>query len=128
MAQNVQDTESYCSVLSTVPSYENVHRVQAAPWSYPEDLVSEMVGSADNGVSDNQRLVDLAQEPPEYEENEEYLARVKQDLGIEVSQDQGILLLFGVGRARGERGISWAGSNRTWGIEVSWDQGILLLF
>ena len=72
-----------------MPSYESVHRVQPAPWSYPEDLVSEVVGSADDSVSDNQRLVDLSQDPPEYEENEAYLAKVKLDLGIEVSRGQG---------------------------------------
>ena len=72
-----------------VPSFESVHRVYPAPWSYPDDLVSEVIGSADDGVSDNQRLVDLAQEPPEYEENEEYLAKVKLDLGIEVSRGHG---------------------------------------
>ncbi|KAL8614814.1 hypothetical protein ACOMHN_055840 [Nucella lapillus] len=72
-----------------VPTYESVHRVQAAAWSYPEDLVSEVVvvGEGDGeGVSDNQRLADLGQDPPDYQENEQYLSRVKQDLGIQASQ------------------------------------------
>ncbi|KAK7489874.1 hypothetical protein BaRGS_00018896, partial [Batillaria attramentaria] len=69
-----------------VPSYESVHRVQAAPWSYPEDLVSEVVVTSDADVSDNERRVDLSQDPPEYTENQEYLAKIKQDLGIESGQ------------------------------------------
>ncbi|KAK7097654.1 hypothetical protein V1264_004600 [Littorina saxatilis] len=69
-----------------VPSYEDMHKVHATPWSYPEDLVSETVGSSDNGVSDNQRLVDLATDPPEYEQDEQYLAQVKEDLGIQMDE------------------------------------------
>lgn len=65
-----------------VPSYDSVHKVQAEPWSYPEDLVSELVGTSGTKVSENERLVDLAHEPPEYVANEEYLSRIKEDLGI----------------------------------------------
>ncbi|XP_076446709.1 uncharacterized protein LOC143284028 isoform X2 [Babylonia areolata] len=70
-----------------VPTYESVHRVQTAAWSYPEDLVSQVVvGEEDGVVTDNQHLVDLSQDPPEYVDSEQYLSRVKQDLGIQTSQ------------------------------------------
>lgn len=72
----------------SVPTFESVHRVLPAPWSYPEDLVSEVVMTSGSGVSDNQKVVDLSHDPPEYVENQEYLARIKQDLGNEVRGSQ----------------------------------------
>ncbi|XP_025087931.1 uncharacterized protein LOC112560341 isoform X3 [Pomacea canaliculata] len=78
MGKNTSDPE--------VPSYDSVHKVQAEPWSYPEDLVSELVGTSGTKVSENERLVDLAHEPPEYVANEEYLSRIKEDLGIATSE------------------------------------------
>ena len=87
-------TVPWCPCLCAVPSYESVHRVQATPWSYPEDLVSEVVGLAEDGVSDNERLVDLSLDPPDYQEDAEYLASVKLDLGIQVSRPAVIFFFF----------------------------------
>ena len=56
-----------------------------APWSYPEDLVSLVIDDGGNqGIPDNERIVDLTRGPPPYEGNKEYISRLKEDLGIKV--------------------------------------------
>ena len=58
-----------------------------APWSYPEDLVSMVIGeeNGNHGIPDNERIVDLTRGPPAYEGNKEYISRLKEDLGIKVN-------------------------------------------
>ncbi|KAL3880268.1 hypothetical protein ACJMK2_032517 [Sinanodonta woodiana] len=63
-----------------IPPYHNKHRVLTAPWSYPDDIVSMAIENGE--TSEFERVVDLSRGPPTYEENEEYIARIKQDLGI----------------------------------------------
>ncbi|KAK3596512.1 hypothetical protein CHS0354_021016 [Potamilus streckersoni] len=63
-----------------IPPYHSKHRVLTAPWSYPDDIVSMAIENGE--TSEFERIVDLARGPPAYEENEEYIARIKQDLGI----------------------------------------------
>lgn len=60
----------------------------AAPWSYPADLVSQVIGTGDEDdpscMSENEHIVDLSKGPPPYKEDEEYIAKIKQELGIQV--------------------------------------------
>ncbi|XP_041357056.1 uncharacterized protein LOC121374154 isoform X2 [Gigantopelta aegis] len=67
-----------------VPPYASKHRVLAAPWTYPDDLVSEIIepdsGEENGQVSEDEKLIDLAQPPPTYIENKDYLVDVKHDL------------------------------------------------
>ena len=56
----------------------------AAPWSYPEDIVSQVIGVEDSDMLENQRVVDCRRGPPNYEESHEYIRQIKEDLGIEV--------------------------------------------
>lgn len=67
-----------------VPVYTSKHRVIAAPWSYPEDIVSQVIGIEDSEITENQRVVDCRRGPPNYEESQEYIKQIKEDLGIEV--------------------------------------------
>ncbi|XP_052077142.1 uncharacterized protein LOC127715157 isoform X6 [Mytilus californianus] len=66
-----------------VPVYTSKHRVIAAPWSYPEDIVSQVIGIEDSEILENQRVVDCRRGPPNYEESQEYIKQIKEDLGIE---------------------------------------------
>ncbi|XP_071126713.1 uro-adherence factor A-like isoform X3 [Mytilus edulis] len=66
-----------------VPVYTSKHRVIAAPWSYPEDIVSQVIGIEDSEITENQRVVDCRRGPPNYEESQEYIKQIKEDLGIE---------------------------------------------
>lgn len=64
--------------------YESKHTVLAAPWSYPEDIVS-MVIEEDGEGGDSERVVDLSRRPPAYEGDQNFIQKLKEDLGIEVS-------------------------------------------
>ena len=66
-----------------VPPYECKHTVFAAPWSYPEDIVSMTIDEEDD-QGENERMVDLSRGPPGYEGNQEFISKLKQDLGIKV--------------------------------------------
>lgn len=59
----------------------------AAPWSYPEDIVSMTIEDGDNPGEDSEteRIVDFSRGPPAYEGNEDFISKLKQDLGIKVS-------------------------------------------
>ena len=79
--------QKYLSMLTffvPVPPYECVHTVTPAPWSYPEDIVSMVIGEH-AGHHDNERIIDLSRRPPEYEGNKEFISKLKHDLGIKVS-------------------------------------------
>lgn len=78
---------SFCFYLFwTVPPYDAKHKVLSSPWAYPEDLVSEIILPEGEGGrdGDDERLIDLSQEPPSYEESPEYLKKIKDELGIQV--------------------------------------------
>ena len=79
----------YSWLYISAPPYHGKHHVVPSPWSYPEGLVSELKESShkteDEKVAENERLVDLASGPPGYSENEEYIARIKEELGIKVN-------------------------------------------
>lgn len=78
-----------------IPWYDAKHTVLAAPWSYPEDIVSMVIedGSSDSspleGTRDGEteRVVDLSSGPPAYEGNKEYIKKLKHDLGIKVDEN-----------------------------------------
>lgn len=72
--------------FTSVPAYENKHKVVAAPWSYPEDIVSHFIDSDTESPSstDNEHSVDLSWGAPPYRENKDYIDKLKSDLGIEV--------------------------------------------
>ena len=59
-----------------------------APWSYPEDMVTMVIGeNGDNpgsGFQDNERVVDFSMGPPAYAGNMVYIQKLKEDLGIKV--------------------------------------------
>ncbi len=59
-----------------------------APWSYPEDIVSMVIGedasNQGNSFPDNERVVDLTRGPPAYEGNTDFISKLKEDLGIKV--------------------------------------------
>ena len=70
----------------------------AEPWSYPDDLVSEVIteptdaseavqpGGASSGI-ENERFVDLSKGPPPYEGNSaQYIAKIKEELGLRVDK------------------------------------------
>ena len=40
--------------------------------------------AGNQGIPDNERIVDLTRGPPPYEGNKEYISRLKEDLGIKV--------------------------------------------
>ena len=67
-----------------MPLYTSKHCVIASPWSYPEDIVSQVIGVEDSDMLENQRVVDCRRGPPNYEESHEYIRQIKEDLGIEV--------------------------------------------
>ncbi|CAG5136863.1 unnamed protein product, partial [Candidula unifasciata] len=68
-----------------VPSYDSHHRVMPSPWAYPEDLVSEVVEPCRGGSGgEDEKIIDLSQEPPQYEKNEEYTAKMIQGLNVQV--------------------------------------------
>ncbi|XP_053399277.1 uncharacterized protein LOC123557003 isoform X4 [Mercenaria mercenaria] len=71
-----------------IPPYESKHTVFAAPWSYPEDIVSMTIDDGDNQgeEGENERVVDLSRGPPAYEGNKEFISKLKQDLGIKSEQ------------------------------------------
>ena len=73
-------------ILFTVPAYQSKHKVLTAPWSYPEDIVSQVISVSQDfdSLAENERSVDLRRGPPMYEENTEYIAKLKKDLGIKV--------------------------------------------
>ncbi|CAC5423068.1 FERM and PDZ domain-containing protein 4,FERM and PDZ domain-containing protein 3,FERM and PDZ domain-containing protein 1 [Mytilus coruscus] len=72
------------SIDLEIPVYTtSKHRVIAAPWSYPEDIVSQVIGIEDSEILENQRVVDCRRGPPNYEESQEYIKQIKEDLGIE---------------------------------------------
>ena len=83
--------------MCTVPPYASKHRVLAAPWTYPDDLVSEVIepdsGEETGQVSEDEKLIDLAQAPPSYIENKDFLVDVKPDLST--TQDTVSLWLVG---------------------------------
>ncbi|XP_055959064.1 uncharacterized protein LOC126829506 [Patella vulgata] len=63
-----------------VLAYSSLHRVIPAPWSYPEDLVSEVILPDDKERGeklDNERLVDLSKPLPEYVENQEFVTKIR---------------------------------------------------
>ena len=68
----------------SVPPYDCRHTVLPAPWSYPEDIVS-MVIEEDSEGGDSERVVDLSRRPPPYEGDPNFLQKLKEDLGIQVS-------------------------------------------
>lgn len=73
--------------MFTVPVYESKHVVIAAPWSYPEDIVSMAIEEGESeGDTDGEtlHLVDLSRGPPGYEANKEFISKLKHDLGIKV--------------------------------------------
>ncbi|XP_071086775.1 uncharacterized protein [Haliotis cracherodii] len=83
----VETTQGKNTSDPDVPAYSSKHRVKGARWAYPEDLVSEVVDAGqvleENGqVSEDEKLIDLGQSPPPYTENKEYLAQIKQELGM----------------------------------------------
>lgn len=43
-----------------------------------------MIGIEDSEITENQRVVDCRRGPPNYEESQEYIKQIKEDLGIEV--------------------------------------------
>ncbi|XP_060597612.1 serine-rich adhesin for platelets-like isoform X4 [Ruditapes philippinarum] len=71
-----------------IPAYECKHTVFAAPWSYPDDIVSMTIDEEDNQgeEGENERVVDLSRGPPGYEGNKEFISKLKQDLGIKSEQ------------------------------------------
>ncbi|XP_033743319.1 LOW QUALITY PROTEIN: uncharacterized protein LOC117329473 [Pecten maximus] len=76
-----------------VPPYTSKHKVLTTPWSYPEDIVSQTLTEQ---ITENERLIDLCQGPPAYEDDEEYINRIKIDLGIkkgEVNEDDAVISL-----------------------------------
>ena len=59
-----------------------------APWSYPEDMVSMMIGEEGDiqgrGDQDHERVTDFAMGPPGYAGNKDFIQKLKHDLGIKV--------------------------------------------
>ncbi|XP_059147395.1 uncharacterized protein LOC131935096 isoform X2 [Physella acuta] len=69
-----------------VPSYTNQHRVLPSPWAYPEDLVSEVVGPDQPGnVGEDERVIDLSQGPPKYQDNEGNYSKAKPEVKVKLS-------------------------------------------
>ncbi|XP_060073323.1 uncharacterized protein LOC132553128 [Ylistrum balloti] len=68
-----------------VPPYTSKHKVMTTPWSYPEDIVSQTLTDQ---ITENERLIDLCQGPPAYEDDVEYINRIKIDLGIKVDSTE----------------------------------------
>ncbi|XP_069130400.1 uncharacterized protein [Argopecten irradians] len=77
-----------------VPPYTSKHKVLTTPWSYPEDIVSQTLTEQN---TDNERLIDLCQGPPAYEDDVEYINRIKAALGIkkssELNEDEAVISL-----------------------------------
>lgn len=66
-----------------------------SPWSYPEDIVSQVIETVNKDeISENERVIDLSWGAPAYEEDREYIAKIKQELGIKVSGDMQIPMGF----------------------------------
>ncbi|XP_022084444.1 uncharacterized protein LOC110975887 isoform X2 [Acanthaster planci] len=69
------------------PAYHSKHRVILAGWNYPNDLASELIrGSEEEGgrsewdisrIGEGEYLVDLCAGPPAYEEDVNYINRLK---------------------------------------------------
>ena len=69
----------------TVPVYEAPHNVLPSPWSYPEDLVSEVLSPEGDATEVGEhRPFDLTEEPPAYRENPDYWANAKDDGELKV--------------------------------------------
>jgi len=69
--------------VAAVPVFEGKHVVVAAPWSYPEDLVSVTVADGEE-EAETHRQVDFSRGPPTYEGNPDFILQLKKDLGIKV--------------------------------------------
>ncbi|XP_064608922.1 uncharacterized protein LOC135473057 isoform X2 [Liolophura sinensis] len=73
-----------------IPPYEGQHKVIASTWSYPEDIVSQVISPANEVLSDNvcedERIVDLSAPPPEYISNGTKLA-IKNDQTETISSE-----------------------------------------
>jgi len=93
-------TATVCLFVPSVPVYRGRHRVIAEPWSYPDDLVSEVIteptdaneavqpgGAGSSSGIENERFVDLSKGPPPYEGNSaQYIAKIKEELGLRVEK------------------------------------------
>ncbi|XP_048772216.2 uncharacterized protein LOC125678112 isoform X7 [Ostrea edulis] len=74
-----------------VPSYFGTHRVYAAPWSYPEDVVTHVIQSDHDSkeIAENERIVSFARGPPIYDGNDSnFITRIKEDLGIQSKKSE----------------------------------------
>ncbi|XP_052796628.1 uncharacterized protein LOC128229029 isoform X3 [Mya arenaria] len=83
----IQRNASRQSEDPDVPSYDSKHTVVAAPWSYPEDIVSMVI---EEGVEEgeSQHVVDLSRGSPAYEGNAQFIMQLKKDLGIKAENGE----------------------------------------
>ncbi|XP_052276810.1 uncharacterized protein LOC127876023 isoform X3 [Dreissena polymorpha] len=77
----IQKNAGKQSVDPDIPQFESKHIVLAAPWSYPEDIVSMVIDEGKEG-GDNQRVIDLSRGPPAYEGDKKFIMQLKKDLGL----------------------------------------------